>query len=119
MAELAEAQAEASMARAAEEANGLTLLALQARHKELENAITHAKESSKKQAERLDAQVVEVGGKNTFCGVLELKRRTFLIDEKNFNTYICMCVCLRCLILFHRYLCPTRKHRENTECVMY
>lgn len=60
MAELREAQVEASTARAAEEANGLTLMALQAHNKELENAITHAERSSKEQTERLGAHVLEV-----------------------------------------------------------
>ena len=63
MVELQEAKAELGMARAAEEANGLTLTALKTRNKELENAVMHAEGSSKKEAERLDAQIVEVGDK--------------------------------------------------------
>eukprot|EP00904_Undaria_pinnatifida_P004121 jgi/Undpi1/1370/HiC_scaffold_11.g04762.m1 len=60
MVELQEAKAEVGMARAAEEANGLTLTALKARNKELENAVMHAEGSSKKEAERLDTQIVEL-----------------------------------------------------------
>lgn len=67
MAELAEAQAEANTARTAEEANGLTLMTLQVRNKELENSMLHAEGSSKKQAERLGAQVIEVGGGLVFA----------------------------------------------------
>ncbi len=59
-AELARALAEAEKARAAEEANELTLVALLARNKELEESRDAAEKMCREQAERFEADVHEV-----------------------------------------------------------
>lgn len=59
-AELARAVAEAEKARAAEEANELTLVAVLARNKELEESRDAAEQMCREQAERFEADIHEV-----------------------------------------------------------
>ena len=59
-AELDQAQTEAKKARAAEEANELTLVVILARNKELEEARDAAEQRCQEQEERFEADVAEV-----------------------------------------------------------
>lgn len=60
-AELDQAQTEANRARAAEEANELTLVVILARNKELEEARDAAEKRCQEQVERFETDIAEVG----------------------------------------------------------
>lgn len=89
-AELDLVQTEAKRARAAEEANELTLVAVLARNKELEEARDAAQKRCQEQEQRFEADITEVGGRGEYRHDRPLVEEEGLLEDK---------VHFRCLLM--------------------